>query len=160
MDTLQTVGLICVVAAVVGGGMKLLGAELPVLSTRRQVVLGLLGILLLAAHAGIFSDQKPSPEAGGSTAPPPTATVPHTIEPSAAYETLSVIVTHEDTTWASACAGANALAFQKCIETPGAIDVARQATDGKCTPLAEPCSPDRPVCQVNYVLDCVVAKKG
>jgi hypothetical protein len=49
--TLLIAGLACIVAAIVGGGVKLLGIEVPVfLPGWRQVVLGALG-LLLAGYA-------------------------------------------------------------------------------------------------------------
>lgn len=47
-DTLVILGVICVIAAVVGGGLSALGVQLPpILSVRRQVVLGLVGIGLV-----------------------------------------------------------------------------------------------------------------
>ena len=49
-DTLLTTGLVCLVAAIVGGGLKAFGFELPALrSGRRQVALGALGLVLLGA---------------------------------------------------------------------------------------------------------------
>lgn len=54
MDTghLVLIGLACIIAAIVGGGLKLAGIEIPLLtSVRRQVLLGGLGIAL-AGGAG------------------------------------------------------------------------------------------------------------
>jgi hypothetical protein len=49
---LLTAWIVCVVAAIVGGGVKLLGANIPALtSTRRQVALGSLGVMFLVASA-------------------------------------------------------------------------------------------------------------
>lgn len=49
MNPLVLIGLACVIAAIVGGGLKLSGIEIPVLaSVRRQVLLGGLGIALMA----------------------------------------------------------------------------------------------------------------
>jgi hypothetical protein len=52
-------GVACVVAAVVGGGLKLLGAEIPLISsTRRQLVLAVIGVALLAWGAAMPSEQQ------------------------------------------------------------------------------------------------------
>jgi len=53
MDTvLLTTGLACVIAAIVGGGLKAFGMELPILrSLPRQVLLGAVGIALIG---GVF----------------------------------------------------------------------------------------------------------
>jgi hypothetical protein len=46
--TLILVGVVCIIAAVVGGGLNALGIELPVIeSVRRQIVLGIIGIMLV-----------------------------------------------------------------------------------------------------------------
>jgi hypothetical protein len=46
--TLLTTGLLCVIAAIVGGGIEALGGKVPVIqSTKRQTVLGLFGMILL-----------------------------------------------------------------------------------------------------------------
>lgn len=80
--TLLTVGLVCLVAAVVGGGLKILGNEVPALqSVRRQVILGGVGVALIA---GAFWDRlpvsrdRPGPEsqpsnAAGNSVVPPSA---------------------------------------------------------------------------------------
>jgi hypothetical protein len=50
--TLLTAGIACIVAAIVGGGLKAFGLEIPALaSSRRQIGLGLFGAALLAAAA-------------------------------------------------------------------------------------------------------------
>ena len=42
-------GVVCVLAAIVGGGVKALGSQLPVInSSRRQAILALFGIVLIA----------------------------------------------------------------------------------------------------------------
>jgi hypothetical protein len=46
---LTTTGIACVIAAIIGGGLKAFGLEFPVLqSTRRQWMIGLLGAVLVA----------------------------------------------------------------------------------------------------------------
>ena len=46
--TLLTTGLLCVIAALVGGGIEVLGGKVPVIqSSKRQTALGLFGIVLL-----------------------------------------------------------------------------------------------------------------
>jgi hypothetical protein len=48
-------GLACVIAAIVGGGLKAFGIEVPLLKSRtRQSVLGILGILLLTFGLGVL----------------------------------------------------------------------------------------------------------
>lgn len=51
--TLLIVGLTCVIAAIVGGGVKLLGNDIPVLTFSRQLWLGAVGLILVSiAGAG------------------------------------------------------------------------------------------------------------
>lgn len=48
--TFLITGLACLMAAIVGGGLKAFGIEIPLLNSRiRQTILGLLGIVLIAA---------------------------------------------------------------------------------------------------------------
>jgi hypothetical protein len=48
--TLLTTGLLCVIAAIVGGGLSAFGIKMPALeSVKRQVMLGLLGVILLVS---------------------------------------------------------------------------------------------------------------
>ena len=48
MDTLLTIGLVCILAAAVGGGLKWLGIEFPALqSLRRQGLLAFVGVVLV-----------------------------------------------------------------------------------------------------------------
>jgi hypothetical protein len=57
-NTLLTVGLACIVAAIVGGGLKAFGLEIPLLRTLpRQLVLGAFGVVLLVISMQI----KPKP---------------------------------------------------------------------------------------------------
>lgn len=65
--TLLLVGIACVVAAVVGGGLKLAGAEFPLLtSVPRQVLLAVVGLaVLLISFAGADDDDQ-DPGADGS----------------------------------------------------------------------------------------------
>jgi hypothetical protein len=52
-------GVACVVAAVVGGGLKLLGAEIPLISsTRRQALLAVIGVALLVWGGTLPSEQE------------------------------------------------------------------------------------------------------
>jgi hypothetical protein len=52
---LVLIGLACIIAAIVGGGLKLAGIEIPLLtSVRRQMLLGALGVVL-AGGAGLAS---------------------------------------------------------------------------------------------------------
>jgi hypothetical protein len=49
-------GLACLIGAIVGGGLKAFGVEVPLLqSLVRQVILGVLGVVLLAFGLGAFN---------------------------------------------------------------------------------------------------------
>jgi len=55
-NTFITTGLACLIAAIVGGGLKFFGIELPVLkSVLRQIVLGCFGLILILASQ-LFQD--------------------------------------------------------------------------------------------------------
>jgi hypothetical protein len=74
--TLLGAGLGCIVAAVVGGGLKAFGIEFPLLtSRRRQAALGTLGVLL--ASGGVALSRLPTPASAVGPpaldpAPPPS----------------------------------------------------------------------------------------
>jgi hypothetical protein len=70
-----TAGIVCLVGAVVGGGLKLFGAELPFVTLGRQVLLGVLGVGLLLF--GILRDDAGSGD--GSTTKPPSPSVTATV---------------------------------------------------------------------------------
>jgi hypothetical protein len=58
--TLLNVGLACIIGAIVGGGLKAFGVEIPVFSSlRRQAALGGLGVLL--AGGGMWLGRAPDP---------------------------------------------------------------------------------------------------
>lgn len=71
--TLLTVGLVCVIAAIVGGGLRAFQIELPgIASVRRQALLGGFGILLIVlALVGVtrFEDPASRPSTTAATAP-------------------------------------------------------------------------------------------
>ncbi len=53
-NSLLIAGIVCMVAAIVGGGVKLLGAEVPVLSSfPRQIMLFALGLVFLCVSFGV-----------------------------------------------------------------------------------------------------------
>ena len=64
METiLLTTGLVCLIAAIVGGGLKAFNIELPgIASVTRQILLGALGLSLLSVSLlpEIFSEDKPN----------------------------------------------------------------------------------------------------
>jgi hypothetical protein len=60
--TLLTTGLVCVIAAIIGGGCKAFGLEIPIIgSAWRQGVLGAFGLLLIAAYLVQQSDKSQPP---------------------------------------------------------------------------------------------------
>jgi len=67
--TLLVLGVLCVVAAVVGGGLKAAGAEFPPLaSPRRQVLLAIVGVLVIAGAYLTRSEATPGDGGGGIVA--------------------------------------------------------------------------------------------
>ena len=66
MDTtLTTAGIACIIAAIVGGGLKAFAIEIPALqSGRRQAALGAFGVLLVAMGLGWNRISLPRPPAG------------------------------------------------------------------------------------------------
>jgi hypothetical protein len=85
--TLLSAGLACLIAAVIGGGLKAFGVQIPVLqSLKRQVILGLLGIVLILVSFWVLPSsgkkaEPPEPDSGSqikvdpgrNTQPRPTA---------------------------------------------------------------------------------------
>src|SRR5262245_15535452 len=73
MDPYLAVGLACVIAGIVGGGLRALGVEIPALqSVRRQVLLGGVGVVLVAFSPPVQSwwSESRKPEA---VKPPPSS---------------------------------------------------------------------------------------
>jgi hypothetical protein len=63
--TLLTTGLACIIAAIIGGGLKAFGIEIPILqSGKRQVLLAIFGCILIVA--GYYAQES------GKLQPPPT----------------------------------------------------------------------------------------
>ena len=72
-NSLLIAGIVCMVAAIVGGGVKMLGAEVPVLSSfPRQIMLFALGVVFLVASFGIgrppAATNAPAPSQAAMTA--------------------------------------------------------------------------------------------
>jgi len=67
-------GLACLIAAVIGGGLKLFGIEIPVLqSLKRQVLLGALGIALILFSYSVRPTNEPTVQ---SSQPEPSSKTP------------------------------------------------------------------------------------
>jgi hypothetical protein len=67
-ESLLVAGIVCIVAAVVGGGVKMLGAEMPVLSSfGRQALLFAVGLAFLFASFVVLQP-KPAPQTSGNLA--------------------------------------------------------------------------------------------
>lgn len=80
-STLLGAGLACLVAAIVGGGMKAFGFEIPLVSsTKRQLMLGLLGLTLAVAsinavrEVAVSSFKGAQDDSGKRHTPTPTLT--------------------------------------------------------------------------------------
>jgi hypothetical protein len=75
--TLLLIGLVCVIAAITGGGCKVYEIDLPVIASgKRQIVLALLGIVLLGVA---YVNRTPPPAPVLPLAPP--APWPQTLTP-------------------------------------------------------------------------------
>lgn len=72
-ETVVIIGIACVIAAVVGGGLSLAGTSIPKFdSTRRQVALGITGALIIGLAVVFFKPPDPNPNPGPAAAPPAT----------------------------------------------------------------------------------------
>ena len=61
-NTLLTTGLVCIIAAIIGGGLKAFGIEIPILqSGKRQVLLAIFGFILIIAGYSVQESGKPQP---------------------------------------------------------------------------------------------------
>lgn len=75
-NTLLTVGLGCIIAAIIGGGLKAFGMEIPLISSvKRQLLLCCFGLLVLFLSFG-SSDTPPSTESAKSSMLPAIAPTP------------------------------------------------------------------------------------
>jgi hypothetical protein len=85
--TLITAGIACIIAAIVGGGLKAFAIEIRVLdSVRRQAALGAFGVLLLGAGLRLNSF---SPTAGSRSSDQPSAGSPSAGPPSSGQPALA-----------------------------------------------------------------------
>lgn len=78
-NAFTAMGLVCVLAAIVGGGLKAWGFELPLLqSGRRQTVLAIFGLVVIAiANFGAIANViKPSPAASSPASSPAASSSP------------------------------------------------------------------------------------
>jgi len=78
--TILTVGLLCLVTAIVGGGVTLLGNQLPVLkSAWQQVLLGVFGVLMIGFALRSELNILPAPtDKGAQVSTPAQSTSPST----------------------------------------------------------------------------------
>jgi hypothetical protein len=92
--TLILVGVVCMIVAVIGGGLKLKDAEFPTIhSVRRQTMLGVLGLLIALAGWGVDHDglappketvdEQPAPVPSSSGGQPSTANATSSLAKSA-----------------------------------------------------------------------------
>jgi hypothetical protein len=78
-ESLLVAGIVCIVASIVGGGVKLLGAEVPVLNSfARQALLFTVGLAFLAASylTSLPKVAKTTPVPTPTTAPSPSVATP------------------------------------------------------------------------------------
>ncbi|OPX98003.1 MAG: hypothetical protein A4E58_01085 [Syntrophorhabdus sp. PtaB.Bin006] len=121
-------GIACLIAAVVGGGLKAFGIEVPALrSLMRQVVLGILGVILVVIgviHPSGTTDTKIGrPEAGRpATSRPQTVPVPDRAKPTIAGGPITVKVNN----------------YPRIVRAGGGTDISVLATarDGSAIPNA------------------------
>lgn len=87
-NTLLTIGIGCIIAAIIGGGLKAFGMEIPLISSvKRQFLLCCVGVLVVFLSFG-SSDTPPSTESAKSSMLPAVAPVP--ARPNLTYGTWTV----------------------------------------------------------------------
>lgn len=76
--TLLIIGLVCIIASIIGGGLKAFGIEIPVLqSLKRQVILAVFGCILIAVYLSPYLLRRPhSPAAEPGEHPEDKRNVP------------------------------------------------------------------------------------
>jgi hypothetical protein len=73
-NSLLIAGIVCMVAAIVGGGVKMLGAEVPVLNSfPRQIMLFVLGLVFLFVSCGVGKSPAATSAAASPQAAPTTS---------------------------------------------------------------------------------------
>jgi hypothetical protein len=116
--TVIGVGIACMIAAIVGGGVKLLGTEIPAIgSTKRQVMLFVFGFLLAAV----------SSDTSGSSVTQPEVEANSQADPSPAVGQLPPLAPIETTiTWSEADLPQNSLE-EMCDSLQGIMTIADTA---------------------------------
>jgi len=148
-ESLLVAGIVCIVASIVGGGVKLLGAEMPVLNSfARQAMLFAVGGAFL--FASFWTTQtKLSPPVNATAGAPATVTGPPVGQPVATAPSAAVTAapgpSSQPATHAAGCADAEALSCLPTssgpvsFENPSAANLAAAANirDGLSTTVAQ-----------------------
>lgn len=115
-NTLLTVGLGCIIAAIIGGGLKAFGMEIPLISSvKRQLLLCCFGFLVLFLSFG-SSGTPPATESAKSSMLP--AVAPAAARPNLTYGTWTV---HNATDESGANYSNSTLKFTSQKETPDGL---------------------------------------
>lgn len=151
-ESLLVAGIVCIVAAVVGGGVKMLGAEMPVLSSfGRQALLFTVGLAFLLASFGVMREPKAAPPANPAAAPvsqPPPAASGSAPSPAVSQPAPAAMVPTAPTASAAPAVGCAASSPLDCLprssgpvvfRDPAAAgaQAARNLGDGLSTTQAE-----------------------
>ncbi len=174
--TLLMIGILCLVAAVVGGSLKLAGAEFPPLRPRRQLLLTLVG--LVAAAAGVVFIVLPdlgTPSSTSTTTGNPTADSPRVMAPRVMAEpnqgapgsTFSVsgsgFAPHEAVRFAFAAGSASAsgsCSASDCSSSSHSSGNAAGSSTGSCSGSGCAGSSSARTCNVSPIKDIQADGKG
>ena len=102
MTSLLVAGIVCMVAAIVGGGVRLLGAELPVLdSFARQAILFAVGVLFLLGSFWVSSANPTSAPTPTQPLVPPPRLAPSPAQPPETGEQAQSVLSELSSTGAT-----------------------------------------------------------
>jgi hypothetical protein len=115
-NTLLGAGLGCVIGAVIGGGLKGFGMEIPLInSIRRQALLGVLGFVLIGLSFAAANPSDARPALDPVSAATPARSLPHFVD---GTWTLRNAVDRTGTDWSD-----STLKFESQAETPDGLAV-------------------------------------
>lgn len=144
MEALIVLGAVFAGAAIVGGGIKAAGSEVPsIKSLSRQILLGIFGVILIILGVALDDDSEPPPTTSAastlvSSTTPPTSDVPATTE--ASTTTIETTTTRDATTTTE-----GTTTTESPVLIPNSIDYTEvaQVLEAAGVPTVVSFSPDR-----------------